>query len=36
VQAPRPRAEPLKPDGPCVVRPVMSNQDLVNCGATPP
>ena len=36
VQAPRPRAEPLQPNGPCVVKPVMSNQDLVNCGATPP
>jgi hypothetical protein len=36
VPAPRPRAEPLQPNGPCVVRPVMSNQDLVNCGATPP
>lgn len=32
-----PRAEPpLKPSGPCVVKPVMSDQDLVNCGATPP
>ena len=36
VQAPRPRAEPLQPNGPCVVKPVMSNQELVNCGATPP
>jgi hypothetical protein len=24
-----------KPNGPCVIRPVMSDQDLVNCGATP-
>jgi hypothetical protein len=32
-----PRAEPqLKRSGPCVVKPVMSDQDLVNCGATPP
>jgi hypothetical protein len=36
-----PRAEPLRPlrplrpTGPCVVKPVMSDQDLVNCGATP-
>lgn len=29
-------AEALKPNGPCVVKPVMSDQDLVNCGATPP
>ena len=29
-------AEPaLKPSGPCIIRPVMSDQDLVNCGATP-
>ena len=29
-------AEPsLKPSGPCVIKPVMSDQDLVNCGATP-
>ena len=29
-------AEPaLKPNGPCVIKPVMSDQDLVNCGATP-
>lgn len=28
-------AEPLKPKGPCVIKPVMSDQDLVNCGATP-
>jgi hypothetical protein len=26
----------LKPSGPCVIKPVMSDQDLVNCGATPP
>jgi hypothetical protein len=25
----------LKPIGPCEVKPVMSDQDLVNCGATP-
>jgi hypothetical protein len=24
-----------KPNGPCTVKPVMSDQDLVNCGATP-
>lgn len=24
-----------KPDGPCVIKPVMSDQDLANCGATP-
>lgn len=30
-----PRAVPLRPTGPCVVKPVMSDQDLVNCGATP-
>jgi hypothetical protein len=33
--APKPVAAP-KPNGPCEVKPVMSNQDLVNCGATPP
>ena len=27
--------ETLKPDGRCVIKPVMSDQDLVNCGATP-
>jgi hypothetical protein len=32
---PAPRAELLKPSGPCVIKPVMSDQDLVNCGATP-
>jgi hypothetical protein len=32
-----PRAEPqVKRNGPCVIKPVMSDQDLVNCGATPP
>ena len=37
-QAPAaPVAEPpLKRSGPCVIKPVMSDQDLVNCGATPP
>jgi len=37
VQSPPPasRAAPLKPTGPCEVKPVMSDQDLVNCGATP-
>ena len=42
VQAPKPlaredalRAEVLKPNGPCVIKPVMSDQDLVNCGARP-
>ena len=28
-------ATPLRPTGPCVVRPVMSDQDLANCAATP-
>jgi len=28
-----PREPPLKPSGPCTVKPVMSDQDLVNCGA---
>lgn len=28
-------ADALKPNGPCVIKPVMSDQDLVNCGATP-
>ena len=33
---PQQRAEPrLRPDGPCAIKPVMSDQDLVNCGATP-
>jgi hypothetical protein len=26
---------PPKPNGPCVIKAVMSDQDLVNCGATP-
>lgn len=26
----------VKANGPCVIKPVMSDQDLVNCGATPP
>jgi len=30
-----PRLPPLRPSGPCVIKPVMSDQDLVNCGATP-
>lgn len=30
-----PRPPPLKPTGACVIKPVMSDQDLVNCGATP-
>jgi hypothetical protein len=30
-----PRLPLLKPAGPCVIKPVMSDQDLVNCGATP-
>jgi hypothetical protein len=29
------RAEAPKPNAPCVIKPVMSDQDLVNCGATP-
>lgn len=38
VQAARsaePRLPPLRVNGPCVIKPVMSDQDLVNCGATP-
>lgn len=35
VSPPPPLAPPAAPSGPCVVKPVMSNQDLVNCGATP-
>lgn len=31
----QPRLPPLKPNGACVIKPVMSDQDLVNCGATP-
>lgn len=30
-----PRLPPLRPSGACVIKPVMSDQDLVNCGATP-
>jgi len=30
-----PQLPPLKRSGPCVIKPVMSDQDLVNCGATP-
>jgi hypothetical protein len=30
-----PKLPPLKREGPCVIKPVMSDQDLVNCGATP-
>lgn len=26
---------PFKPSGPCVIKPVMSDQDLINCGARP-
>jgi hypothetical protein len=29
------QAETLKRSGPCVIKPVMSDQDLVNCGARP-
>jgi len=32
LEPPRPA---LKPTGPCDIKPVMSDQDLVNCGATP-
>ena len=35
VRREEPRPPPLKPSGPCVIKPVMSDQDLVNCGATP-
>ena len=31
-----PREARLKANGPCVIKPVMTDQDLVNCGATPP
>lgn len=31
----QPHLPPLKPNGACVIKPVMSDQDLVNCGATP-
>ena len=35
--SPRASGEPqLKRSGPCVVKPVMTDQDLVNCGAKPP
>jgi hypothetical protein len=35
-QQPQQRTEPrLRPNGECVIKPVMSDQDLVNCGATP-
>jgi hypothetical protein len=30
-----PRLPPLKPNGACVIKAVMSDQDLVNCGARP-
>ena len=29
----RPAEAPLKPTGPCEIKPVMTDQDLVNCGA---
>ena len=32
---PPPQLPRLRPSGPCVIKPVMSDQDLVNCGATP-
>jgi hypothetical protein len=32
---PPPPAEALKPNGPCTVKPVMSEQDLANCRAAP-
>jgi hypothetical protein len=41
IEKPRPpvaearKPEPRKPSGPCVVKPVMSDQDLANCGAAP-
>jgi hypothetical protein len=34
-RVPPPPPEVLKPNGPCVVKPVMSEQDLVNCRAAP-
>jgi hypothetical protein len=34
-RSPEPRLPPLRANGPCVIKPVMSDQDLVNCGATP-
>jgi len=36
VRAPPPPAEALKPNGPCIVTPVMSEQDLANCAAPHP
>jgi hypothetical protein len=30
-----PPVERLRPSGPCVIKPVMSDQDLVNCGGSP-
>lgn len=30
-----PPPPPLRKSGPCVIKPVMTDQDLVNCGATP-
>ncbi len=36
MQAKAPVEPPLKANGPCEIKPVMSDQDLVNCGATPP
>ena len=35
VSVQEPQLPPLKRNGPCVIKPVMSDQDLVNCGATP-
>ena len=32
---PEPSRSFLKPTGPCEIKPIMSDQDLVNCGATP-
>jgi hypothetical protein len=32
---PAPPPAPLRRTGPCVIRPVMTDQDLVNCGASP-
>jgi hypothetical protein len=34
-RVPPPPAEPLKSNGPCVVKPVMSEQDMANCRAVP-
>ena len=33
--SPPPRAEALKPNGPCMVKPVMLEQDLANCRVAP-